>query len=320
MNSRRTWIIAAALVCAAGTTFAQAAFPSKPIRILVPNPAGGGTDTTARVLAEQLSKQLGQTVIVENKSGGNGVVAAASLLTAQPDGYTLLLSVSGIVQNPWLIKNLSYKLDQLAPVSLFTRIPVAFVVSTTLPVNSLQELIALAKAKPKTLSFASYGNGSSAHAYGELFNRSAGIHLLHVPYKGEQPALIDLLGGIVSTAFTGPGTAQQYEQTKKVKVLAVASAKRSPLLPNVPTFAEAGVPSIAEAGWSGFFVPAKTPKPIIDKLSHEIAIALQNPKTRAKISELMEPVGSTPEEFSAVVQKDYARWGEIFKSIGITPQ
>lgn len=302
------------------SAFAQSEYPSRALRILVPNPPGGGSDLTARFLAESLSKSLGQAVIVENRPGGNGAVAAATLVNAPADGYTLLYGLSGVVQNPWLVKQLPYRVDQLAPISQFSRIPVAFAVSPSLKINTLQEFIDLAKSKPKSLSYASYGVGSSAHAFGEILNKSAGIDLLHVPYKGEQPALTDLMGGVVSSAFAGPGTALEYEKANRVKVLAVASSVRSSLLPHVPTFSEAGVTQIDSGGWAGIFVAAGTPDHIKDKLGDEIARAIQAPALNARIAEFFEPVGSTPEEFTQVVQKDYERWGEIFRSMGIEPQ
>jgi tripartite-type tricarboxylate transporter receptor subunit TctC len=320
MNFTRRDILALSAAGIAGSALAQGGYPSKPIRILVPNPAGGGSDITARLLAEKLGKSLGQPVIVENKAGGNSAVAAGVLVASEADGYTLLYGLSGVVQNPWLVKNLPYKLEQLAPVSLFARIPVAFAVSPSLNVNNLHEFIALAKAKPHTLSYASYGIGSSAHAFGEMLNRSAGISLLHVPYKGEQPALTDLMAGVVSSAFAGPGAALQYEKANKLKIIALAGATRSPLLPNVPTFIEAGIPEIEEAGWSGIFASAGTPRPIIERLGVEIAKAIRQPDLNAKIAEFFEPVGSTPQEFAVVVRRDYERWGRIFKTIGLERQ
>jgi tripartite-type tricarboxylate transporter receptor subunit TctC len=320
MNFTRRDILALSAAGIASRALAQGGYPNKPIRILVPNPAGGGSDITARLLADKLSKALGQPVVVENRAGGNGAVAAGALLASEADGSTLMYGLSGVVQNPWLVKNLPYRLEQLAPVSLFARIPVAFAVSPLLNVGNLREFIALAKAKPHTLSYASYGIGSSAHAFGEMLNRSAGISLLHVPYKGEQPALVDLMGGVVSSAFAGPGAALQYENAKKLKIVALASAARSPLLPNVPTFIEAGIPQIEEAGWSGIFVSAATPKPIIERLGVEIAAAIRQPDVNARIAEFFEPVGSTPQEFAAVVRRDYERWGKIFKTIGLEPQ
>lgn len=311
-----------ALIAASVTTnvFANDSYPNKPIRILVPNPPGGASDVSTRMLAEKLAKVLGQAVVVENKSGGNGALAAGFLANSKADGYTVMVGLSGVVQAPWIMKNLPYTLDQIQPVTLFGKIPIAFAVSPNLQVETLDEFITIAKAKPGALSYASYGIGSSAHAYGEILCRSAGIKLLHVPYKGEQPALTDLMGGVVDSTFLNPGTAKEMQKAKKVKVIAMASATRSKILPEVPTFKESGIAAIDEAGWGGFFAPAGTPKEVVDKLSREIGKLIEEPDLKVKLAQFLETEASSPQQFSDLVRRDYERWGKIFKSIGVKAQ
>ena len=308
-------ILAALTVLAAPAAVAQdAVFPNRPIRIITPTAAGGNIDILARSMAEKLSAAWGQVVIVEPRPGANGMIAASTVAKAPADGYTVLFSHSALVQNLLLQPNPSYKLADLTPVSMLALFPIAYGVNTSLGVNSLQELIALAKAKPKTLSFGSYGTGSGAHVIGAALNRAAGIDLTHVPYKGEVPAVTDMMSGQVSSAYGSVGYMARQIGSGKVKLLAVASAQRLKNFPDVPTFAEAGFPALNLPGWGGLFLPAGTPAPIVAKFNAEVVKALAAPDIIAKIDAMgFVTVGNSAEAFGVSIKSEFEKWDSAIR-------
>ena len=314
---RRILVTATAALATAATpaVLAQdAAFPNRPIRIITPTAAGGNIDILARSIAEKLSAAWGQGVVVEPRPGANGMIAASTVAKAPPDGYTVLFSHSALVQNLLLQPNPPYKLADLTPVSMLALFPIAYGVNTSLGVNSLQELIALAKAKPKTLSFGSYGTGSGAHVIGAALNRAAGIDLTHVPYKGEVPAVTDMMSGQVSSAYGSVGYMARQIGSGKVKLLAVASAQRLKNFPDVPTFAEAGFPALNLPGWGGLFLPAGTPAPIVAKFNAEVVKALAAPDIIAKIDAMgFVTVGNSAEAFGASIKSEFEKWDSAIR-------
>ncbi len=288
---------------------AQDAFPNRPIRIITPTPAGGNIDILARSIAEKLAAAWGQGVVVEPRPGANGMLAASFVAKAPADGYTVLFSHSALVQNLLLQPNPPYKLADLAPVSMLALFPIAYGVNTSHGVSSLAELITLAKAKPKTLSFGSYGTGSGGHIIGAGLNRAAGIDLTHVPYKGEVPAVTDMLSGQVSSAYGSVGYMARQIGGGKVKLLAVASAQRLKNFPDVPTFAEAGFAAINLPGWGGLFLPAGTPAAVIAKMNAEVVKAVALPDISEKINGMgFVPVGNSAEAFAESIKSEFGKW------------
>jgi tripartite-type tricarboxylate transporter receptor subunit TctC len=296
-------------------------YPDKPIRMVVPFPAGGTTDILARAVAQKLSESLGQQVIVDNKPGAGGNIGAQEVARSAPDGYTLVMGTVGThAINPSLYKKMPYDhVKDFAPVSLVASVPNLLVVHPSVPVNSVKELIAYAKANPGKLNFASSGNGTSIHLSGELFKTMTGVQMTHVPYKGSAPAVTDLLGGQVQVMFDNMPSALPHAKAGKLKPLAVTSAKRFPGTPDIPTMAESGVPGYEASSWFGVLAPAGTPKEIVNKLSTEIAKALKTPEMKKKLEEQgAEAVGSTPEEFAAHIKAETAKWAKVVKESGAT--
>lgn len=310
---------AAAMLFAAGPAAAQnAAFPTKPVRLLIPTAPGGNLDVLARVVAAKLAEAWGQPVIVESKPGANTILATTAVARAQPDGYTALFTISGLVQNLVLQSNPQYKLGDLAPVSLVASFPIALAANAKFPANDLAGVVKLAREAPEKYSFGSYGVGSGAHIIGEGLNKAAGIRIKHVAYKGESPSFTDLVGGEISLAYGSVGFYAAQLGNGKVKLIAVASPHRLKSFPDVPTFAEAGYPEVNLPGWGGMFLPAGTPAPIVDKYVQEIRKIVQMPDVQAKIAQLgYEPVGNTNTEFAQFLQADLQRWGKIVRENNI---
>ena len=306
-----TSLLCAAWLSVAGSAHAQdaASFPNRPIKIITPTAAGGNIDIMARSLAEKLATAWGQGVVVEPRPGANGMLAASFVAKAPADGYTILFSHSALVQNLLLQPNPPYKLADFAPVTMLALFPIAYAANTSLNVGSLQELVALARAKPKTLSFGSYGTGSGAHIIGAGLNRAAGIDLIHVPYKGEVPAVTDMLSGQVSSAYGSVGYMARQIPGGKVKLLAVASNERLKAFPDVPTFAEAGFPGINLPGWGGLFLPAGTPAAVVAKFNEEVVKALRLPDISDKIAGMgFVTVGNGAAEFGASLKAEFDKW------------
>lgn len=298
---------------------AEAAWPSKPLTLIIPFPPGGGADTIGRYYADQLSSALGQPVVVDNKPGAGTAIAAEAAAKAAPDGYTLSLATAGqLTILPNLADNLRFDPEtSFAPVSVVASIPNVIAVNGNLDVTDLQGLIAAAKAKPGAISYSSCGNGTLCHLSGELFKSLAGIDLLHVPYKGSAPAVTALLGGEVDVAVDTLTILAPQIQGGKVRGLALTSAQRSPLLPDVPTAAEAGLPGLETSGWFGIVLPAKTPPAIVERLNQEIATIAKSEQTAERFGQNGITVEyTTPEEFARIIREDRVRWGKVAKESG----
>jgi tripartite-type tricarboxylate transporter receptor subunit TctC len=321
--SRRRIVLAATLAAAALATAPGAlaqSWPAKPITMLVPFPPGGPTDLVARVLAQKLGEQLGQNVVVDNKPGANGNIAGAAVARAPADGYTLLYNTSSITLSPALYKSLPFDVVRdFAPVALTAVVPLALVVHPSIPANNVKEFVAYAKANPGKLSYGSAGNGNVTHLGAFQFVQANGISAVHVPYKGSAPADLGLVAGDVQFLTDTVNSVQAFVKDKRMKMLAVTTAKRMSLFPDVPTLAESGMPGFEVGAWQGIMVPAATPRPVIDRLNAEIVKALQSPEVRAKLAaQGAEPLGSTPDEYASYVKKELERWAGVVKATGVT--
>ncbi len=311
--------IATALVLAAPAAFAQT-YPTRPITLMVPFPPGGPTDLVARVLAQKLGEQLGQNVVIDNKPGANGNIAAVAIARAPADGYTLLYNTSSITLSPALYKSLAFDVQKdFAPIALTAVVPLALVVHPAVPANNVKEFVAYAKANPGKLSYGSAGNGNVTHLGAFQFVQANGISAVHVPYKGSAPADVGLVGGDVQFLTDTVNSVQGFVKDKRMKMLAVTTARRMSLFPDVPTLAESGMPGFEVGAWQGIMAPAGTPRPVIDRLNAEIVKALQSPDVRARLAvQGAEPLGSTPDEYAVYVKKELERWGRIVKATGVS--
>ncbi len=319
---RRGATLAFALV-APVLAFAQEAYPTKPVRIIVPFAAGGVADLLPRIVGERLAQKWGQPVIVENKVGASGNIGMAEGARAAPDGYTLVLAPTGnLTVNPTLFPKLPFDTYRdLAPVTLLAQSPNVLVVHPSVPAKSFGELVAYAKANPDKLNFASPGDGSGAHLAGELLKIDAGIKATHVAYKGIAPAVNDLLGGNVQMMFAGISTILQHVKTGKLVAIAIASPRRNPQLPDVPTVDESGLPGFDVTSWYGIVARAGTPAAIVAKLQRDMAEALGSDEVKAKLAGLgLEPVGNTPEAFDALIKTESRKWTDIVRKANIQPQ
>ena len=301
-----------------GAVLAQG-YPSKPIRIIVPFAAGGAVDVVARAVGQRLSEQMGNPVIVEDKPGASANLGAEYVAKSQPDGYTLLIGANGLATNMTLFRNLGFDTAKdFAPVARIGYAPLVLVVQASSPAKTLKDLIAMAKSKPGALTYGSAGNGGSGHLASELLKSTAKIDVLHVPYKGGAPAMTDLLGGRISFMLNNPVEVLAQVKSGNLRALAVANAKRIPMLPDVPTFSEAGLPGYTASVWWGLVVPAKTPKAIVAKLSAETLKALENEGVKEKLTHLgavVDPQDS--QEFGKFLNEEIAKWAGVIKSAGI---
>jgi tripartite-type tricarboxylate transporter receptor subunit TctC len=313
------WIrrIAAWVLLVPGLVIAQS-FPNKPIKVLVPFPAGGTVDFFARTLAPKLSEALGQTVLVENRPGAGGNIATEAVAKAAPDGYTLLMGSEIVAINTSLYSKLNYDpLKDLAPIVLVGTVPNILIVNPAVPVNNVKELIALGKTKSANLSYASTGQGTSTHLSTELFKNMTGMEAVHVPYKGGPPAIADLLGGQVNMMFINMPTGIAHVRSGKVKILAVSSKKRVAQLPDVPTVEEAGVKGFVTYAWSGLFAPAGTPRDVVLRLNQEVVKLLKLPSIREQLAgQGAEAVGDTPDEFAHFMRDEVAQWAHMVRTSG----
>ncbi len=305
------------LVVAAGA--AAQSFPSKPVTLIVPNPPGGVVDTSARLVAEPLSRALGQPVVVENKGGASGNIAYQQVANAPKDGYTLLISYSAYhVGNPSLFAKLPWAQKDLVPVALLTAATNVITVNPSVPSTTLKEFIAYAKANPGKLNFASQGNGSLSHVGTALFEQTTGIEMTHVPYKGSGPAIQDVLGGQVEVFMTTPPSVMQHVQAGKLKAFAVTGKTRHPGLPNVPTTAEAGLPGFELEAWVALFAPAGTPEPVVQVLTEKVKAALQTPEARTTAERAgIEIRYLPPQALGELVRRETGYWSEVIKSRNI---
>jgi tripartite-type tricarboxylate transporter receptor subunit TctC len=315
---------AAALIAAVPlTAHAQgAAYPDKPIKLVVPYPPGGSTDPVARLLATDIGARIGQPIVVDNRPGAAGSIGTEAVARAAPDGYTILLHTSVIATDPTLKKNAPYDVKRdLAPITLAVTGPYLVVVNPSLPVTNIAELIAYAKANPGKLFYGSAGQGSSGHLIGELFKAAAGIDMTHVPYKGGGPSIQGLMGNEVQLLFDTLGGSRALAESGKLRAIAVTSPARSPVMPNVPTVAESGLKGFEAVYWLGIFAPAKTPQPVIDKLYREMKTSLDDPSVKAKLLEQGNVAQALPPaEFAKVLDADIARYRTVIERAKIELQ
>ena len=298
---------------------AAQAYPNKPIRVIVSVPAGGTPDVTARLVTPGLSRLLGQQLVVDNRGGAGGLIGAELAANATPDGYTLFISSPGALTIlPHLRKSVPYDtLSDFAPIGLISIGPFLLITHPSIPAKTVKELIALAKAQPGKLNYASAGNGTANHLAMELFKQMADVNITHVPYKGAPQAVTDVLAGHMDMMFNSIAPVLPYIKSERVRVLGIASVKRSPQLPDVPTISEAGVPGFEAVNWFGMFAPAKTPKRIITRLNEALVKVVNAPQTRSQFEALgADPVGGSPEEFAVFVRRDLEKYAKVVKLSG----
>jgi tripartite-type tricarboxylate transporter receptor subunit TctC len=312
----------AAALPAAGAAHAQQNYPVRAIRLIVPSSPGGGTDITARIIAPKLGEFLGQQVVVENRPGAGTMIGGEVVARAAPDGYTLLMGISTLAINPAIYRRVPYDaLRDFAPISQVVALPNILVVHPSLPVKTVKELIAFARARPGQINFASAGVGTNPHLSMELFLSMAGLKMVHVPYKGSGQGVIDLIAGHVSVMTPSIITALSYVRNGRLRALGVTSAKRASGAPDIPTIAEAGLPGYEAVQWFGVLAPAGTPREIVTRLHGEIVRVLQVADVRQRLlQDGAEPVGSTPEEFGAFIRAETAKWAKVARDIGIRPE
>ena len=313
-------LVLAALMLTAGPVFAQGTYPSKQVRIVVPFPAGGSADILCRLVGEKLSATWGQPVIIDNRAGAGGNVGAEILYRAEPDGYTLLCSPPGPLSiNHNLYKALSYDWTRFVPIGVLALVPNVITARVDLPAGSLKEFIAYAKVNPGKATYASQGNGSTSHLSAQMLATMAGIELVHVPYKGEGPALVDLSAGRVDIFIGNISAALRFEKNKQARFLGLASRTRSSVAPDVPTTAELDLPDLVSSAWFALVAPPGTPDAIAQKVSGDLVAALKQPEMRTRFLELgAEPQGGTPVETAAFIKDEEARWRAVIKSANVT--
>jgi tripartite-type tricarboxylate transporter receptor subunit TctC len=309
------------VVLAPGPAGAQApdSWPSRPIRFILPFPPGGGTDILGRLIAERLTANLGQPVVTENRGGAGGNVGAEAAAKSAPDGYTIVLVAPSLTISPSLYSKLNYDpVKDFAPVSLVATVPNVMVTNPAVPANTLAEFIRLAKSKPGEMNFGSGGSGTSNHLAGELFNLVAGVKLVHVPYKGVNLAMNDVLSGRIQLVVIGIPATVPNIKAGKLRALALVAPRRSPVLPDVPTVAEAGLPNFEVTTWYGILAPAGTPKAIVVRLNAELAKIMHSPELKERLDALAtDPVTSTPEEFAGLIKREIVKWREVVREAGL---
>ena len=304
-----------------GLATAQAqGYPNKPLRFIVAYPPGGGSDITARIIAPKLSERLGQPVIVDNRTGGGGIVGVDAIAKAAPDGYTIGFGPSGLLTlSVTLQPNLPYSpIRDLAPITMAVNNPLILVANPSFPAKDVREFIALAKGKPGQLSFGSSGTGTAHHLAGVLLTKMAGIELVHIPYKGSSPVTNDLMGGQIPLAIIDVASTRSFIKAGKIKPLGTMGPTRSQLAPDIPTIAESGLPGFVAQSWYGIIAPARTPPEMVARLNSHLAAILENADTRERLLALgVEPSPSSPEEFSAVIRSEITRWAKVIKDAKI---
>jgi tripartite-type tricarboxylate transporter receptor subunit TctC len=297
----------------------QEAWPTRPIRFILPFPPGGGTDILGRLIAERLSANLGQPVVTENRGGAGGNVGAEAAARSASDGYTIVLVAPSLAISPTLYSKLNYDpVKDFAPISLVATVPNVMITQASLPVQSLQDFIAFARSKPGALNFGSGGAGTSNHLAGELFNIVTGVKLVHVPYKGVNLAMQDVLAGNVHLVFIGIPAAAPHIKAGRLRALAAVAPQRSSALPEVPTVAEAGLRDFEVTTWYGVLAPAGTPRPVVARLNSELVKIMHSPELKERLAATgTEPLTSTPEEFAAYIKREIAKWGEVIRKAGV---
>jgi tripartite-type tricarboxylate transporter receptor subunit TctC len=318
MSVRFACAAALALLVAASAVFAQP-YPTKPIRIVVPFAPGGGTDILTRIMLPKLTETLKQQLIVDNRPGAGSQIGTDIVAKAPPDGYTILMVDTAFMTNPSLYSKLPYNSEKdFAPVSLAATAPVIMIVHPSVPVRTVKELVSLARAQPGALNFASGGPGSSTHLGVELLKYVAKIDLVHIPYKGTGPAVADVLGGQVTMMFAGISSVKQHVETGRLRAIAVTGEQRSPAMPKVPTFGEAGMTQVDASSYWGALAPARTPPEIVGRLSTTMAQVLKMRDVHEKLVELgFDPIGGSPAEFAALLAKETDKWGKVIKAAGV---
>jgi len=314
-------VVLAAALCGQTAAHAEDAWPTHGVTMVVPFPPGGGTDTGARWIAEQLTKRWGQPVIIDNKPGAAGMIGADVASRAKPDGYTIMMANAQVAAiNPSMYKKMPYNADTaFVPIALVAELPLVLLVNAQLPVKTTKEFIELAKKKPGELSYGSAGNGSSTHLAASLFEAATGTKLLHVPYKGGGPAMTDLMGGAVNLTFLTVLESGAAIKSGKVRPIAVTSSTRSPAMPNLPTIAESGVPGYFSISWIGLLAPAGTPKAIVDKIAKDVHDVVNAPEMKERlIGQGATPAGSTPAQFQALIDSEKARYRKIITEKNIS--
>jgi tripartite-type tricarboxylate transporter receptor subunit TctC len=301
---------------------ASADYPDRPIRLVIPFPPGGGTDTSARIISQHLGDALGKAVVAENRPGAAGNIGTELVARAVPDGYTLLLAGLSTAVNASLFDKLPFNpLKDFEPVSLFVSVPLMVTVHPSVPAHSIQELIALAKAKPGGLNYASGGMGTANHVAGELLKYMANVQITHVPYKGGGPAVSDLIAGHVHMYIGSIPSTREYVKSGRIRALATTGLKRSSVAPELPTVAESGLPGFEVLAWYGVFAPAGTPKPIVERLSAELAKILRRPDVQETLkAQGTEAIGSTPEEAARFYRNEIDKWAAVVKASGLKPE
>ncbi len=310
----------AAIALVAASLPAQAQnWPDRPIKLVVPYPAGGNADNTARLLATQLSARLGQQVVVDNRPGGGGTIGAAAVAKAAPDGYTLLLDATAFTVNPSLFARLPFDAAKdFAPISLVMQAPLLLVVPAASPFKTVADVVQAAKARPGHLTYASAGNGGAQHLAGELFKQGAKMSMTHIPYRGGAPALTDLIGGQVDLMFSATTASGPFVKSGKLRALAISSAQRTPGWEQVPTVAESGLKGFQVNEWNGLFAPAGTPQAIVQRLESDTRAIVASPEMRQRFADMgVQGVGSSAQEFKSFVQTETAKWAGVIRASGI---
>lgn len=315
----RALVAAFMALAIAAPAMAQSDYPSRPVRIIVPSEPGGGTDTTARVLAERVSQATGQNFVIENRPGAGQMIGIEMVARSPNDGYTLLVAASTITILPFTNKNTKYDvLRDFAPISQLITVPAILVVNPALPINSVKDFIAAAKAKPGELNFGSAGVGTQPHMAMELFREMAGLQMQHIPYKGVAPAMTDIIAGRVSSMMVNVLSAKSQIEAGKLRGLAVSSLKRSTAMPDLPTVAETGLPGYEAIQWFGLFAPAGTPQPIVDRLYKEFAAALNSPEMQKRMTaDGADAVGNSPQQFTARIKDELEKWATVARAAKI---
>ncbi len=316
MHRLRYWILA--IVLSTSSALAQT-YPNRPVRLIVPFAAGGSTDIIARTVGQKLNEMWNQPVLVDNRPGGNTVIGTEAVARAAPDGYTLLVTPAPFTIVPSLIAKLPYDPGKdFEPITLINTTPLVVVVHPGVPAKSIKELIALAKAKPGALNFGSSGSGGSNHLAGELFNAMAGVKMVHIPYKGNAPALTDLVGGHVDVIFNGLTSAMPLIKSEKLRALAVTSINRAGALPDMPTLDELGLKGFQAVAWNGLTAPARTPKDVVARINADVLKVVRSPELVERLkAEGSDPVGNSPDQYAAFLRDEIAKWSKVIKFAGV---
>jgi len=299
-----------------------AAFPERPVRFVVASSPGGALDVLARLTGPKLTEKWGQPVVVDNRAGAGGVIGTEIVANANPDGYTILVIAQGFTANPYLYKKLPYRTPQdFSPITILATGPNVLVVHPSVKASSVKELVALARAQPGKLNYATSGVGAASHLSIEMFKRMSGVDMVHIPYKGAGAATAAVVGGQVQLLFTSTGAAIPHIRTGRLRALGVTTAKRSAVLPDVPTIAETGFPGFRVDGWYALLAPGSTPKPVVDRIYADVAAVLKMPDVAKRIESFgLEPNGLPPQEFSAYIRAELAKWGKVIREAGIKPE